>query len=182
MVRCARPVTPSLFLAHAVVVGVAVTGCARPLINHPTAEAPADPDQVVRVAERTFHAYQIPVEPYRSGSGILRSGTFRVHDTWRGVPVEERVQCGWDEEGLPLARRGPIELNVVMRASARRIGPVDEQRWGTRILVEGSGTLLEPGVDATCRLTRDFVQELAEAIAAGAGGELPGLRVAGAGQ
>jgi hypothetical protein len=160
-------------------VGVLVAGCTPPLINHPTAEAPAPPDQVVRVAERIFHSYQIPVEPYRSGSGILRSGTFRVQDTWRGVPIEERVHCGWDDDGMARARTAPVEFSVVMRARARRIGPVDDQRMGTRIQVEGSGRLLEQGSDVTCTLTRDFARELAEAIAAGAGGAPPSLWIAG---
>ena len=178
MVSRAFPVAGSTPAVVPFVAGVFVTGCAPPLINHPTAEAPAPPDQVVRVAERIFHSYQIPVEPYRSGSGILRSGTFRVQDTWRGVPIEERVHCGWDDDGMALARTAPVELSVVMRARSRRIGSVEEQRIGTRIQVEGSGRLLEQGLEVRCTLTRDFARELAEAIAAGAGGAPPSLRIA----
>jgi hypothetical protein len=149
---------------------VAVHGCAPPLLNPPSAEVPVDPEQVVRAAEMVFHRHEIPVERELSGPGTLRSGDFEVEGYWGGEPIEARVDCGWDREGLPRAIQGPIRMDVRLRARSQLVDRTRDARPGSRLELHGRGTLLTLGEEVRCTLTREFGERLVDAIAGMTGG------------
>ena len=166
---------------------LAPAACAPPLINQPSMQVPAPPQQVARSAGSVFHRFNIPVAHHETEAGTLRSGPFVVDGTWGGEPVEERVHCGWNPDGQPRAIEAPIRLNVRMRARSRQMTTEDPQRpvtMGSRIEVDGSGVLMVRGEEVRCTLTRDFMWEVVEAIAVlnGGGERRPGLPLRRAGE
>lgn len=134
----------------------------------------ADPMTVERQGEAVFTLYQIPVSE-RAANGRVESGRFVVQDFWGRAVIEDRVYCGLDSEGEPLALGSRVEMSVTLKIAYRSSG--------TRIALGSEGRTLpdSEGQDAAhCRLKTPFVQELLDAVAdefpdVTPGPEIPGV-------
>lgn len=165
---------------HLLVLGqVLLVGCAGSMSGVPGASSGEasvrgvfDRDRVFRNAEPVLLANQIPVAEVDRFLYRVLSGPFLVGPVWGGAATEERVDCGTDSFGGPLARGGEIEMNVEVQVSTRR-GVIGTQgsEGETVIRVVSSGQILwddgGQGImprTASCRLTQTFARELLEQI------------------
>lgn len=150
-------------LALMVLVVVPATGCIRMLNTR--SDIRADPLTVERHAETVFAGYLIPVTEHVANNRV-ESGWFAASDVWGPDAIRERVDCGFDAEGMPATVAARVELSVTLRVAYRNTG--------TRIGLDSTGRTVPGSEDQDsrrCRLSDPFAQELLTAIA----GQFPGV-------
>lgn len=157
---------------------LAVSGCAFLQIG-PSAGAEVDADtfEVIDVAEyEVFPRFDIPVEQSYRSMGRLRSGEFVVQSVWGGDPVESRIDCGWDREGMPEARNGRFVVEVELRVDERTRASAAGTRRRTEVRLDGDARRDAATEDdeRRCRLALPFRQRVVDAIASRFGGRRPG--------
>lgn len=149
------------------VAAVTLSGCTpvfQSLDPSGRADSPLDAMSTERRGEQVFATYGIPITETTTNYKV-ESGRFRASEVWNLESLEERVFCGWEDDGSPRVRGRDVELEVALRLSQRR--------GYTRVAMISSGRILtstdeEPG--ASCRLASEFTRELVGAVA----GEMPG--------
>lgn len=146
----------------------------------PTARTYDRPETVLLRAEDVFRAYSIPVVEVDRARFRVRSDTFLVRQVWPRDSIQSRVHCGVGAVGTPISRDAEIELQVEASASASRRERGNERTY-TRVRMESSGEVVGIGgrddpdvVGETCRLSREFAQEMLDRIAGTPVGPWPG--------
>jgi hypothetical protein len=150
-------------LRNAVLAAFLALGCASAHVNGfvdgpPT---PLEPREVLTRARAAFHALAIPVAE-DDLTHTIYSGVFSVTAWWDGEPVADRIDCGTDKRGEPLAATGPVDVQIQVIADDR--GAPRHPRTYVEIL--GAGTLRSSDhADAvTCDLTLAFRNRLRRSI------------------
>jgi hypothetical protein len=118
-----------------------------------------DPLEAERRGEQVFAAYGIPVAE-RVANWRVESGRFIASEAWRMVRLEERIECGWDDDGLPRVRGRDVELEVTLRISGRSSS--------TNLRIQSSGRILtatDEEEGAKCQLAPAFARVVLEEVA-----------------
>lgn len=120
-----------------------------------------EPREVVARARTAFRALSIPVEEY-DPAHLISSGVFRVRGWWAGEAVSDRIDCGSDEQGKPLAADGPVDVEIQVIADDRGL----PRHPRTYVEIQGGGTLRAPDrADAgPCDLTAAFRDRLRRSV------------------
>ncbi len=150
-------------LALLVLAVAPATGCIRMLNTR--SDIRADPATVERHAETVFARYLIPVTEHVANNRV-ESGRFAASDVWGASAIRDRVDCGFDADGMPASVAARVEMSVTLGVAYRNTG--------TRISLDSTGRTVpdaEGGDSRRCRLADPFAQELLTAIA----GRFPGV-------
>jgi hypothetical protein len=128
-------------------------------------EVNATVSQVVRAASAVFRTENLPVDLADEFGGEVRSGSFDPWERW-GLLAEERLSCGHDASGVPIAsvtRSVRLELRVEARRVAGTLG-VAPSAARTHVWVSGSGEATLDGESVRCGVAPDYLRTLTEAI------------------
>lgn len=148
-----------------------LASCIQPF--HSRSGVQADPITIERQGEAVFTQYLIPVAE-RAANYRVESGWFVANEVWSQDAITQRVDCGFDPQGVPTTVGSKIELSVTLRVDYRNIG--------TRLRIASEGHTV-PTVEShearRCALSDPFVQELLTAIAGPFPGGTPGTDLTG---